>query len=151
MLRDGRLKQQRYWGTGDYILSGQKKLASRSYKYTLLFLFRKGERLCSYSLTMNLTVTSESPLLTAQFLRTLPAVRERCAQVFELAKRGQLKYFDYHPEHEQDVTQFCIGLMKRDFGSNWAKVIPSLSGYSCLIPEFIRTDPASRSLAPLRR
>ena len=49
---------------------------------------------------------------SAQYLRTLPAIRERCGRVHELAKKGKLQYFDYHPEKEIDVAKFCISLMK---------------------------------------
>jgi hypothetical protein len=49
---------------------------------------------------------------TAQYLRTLPAIRERCGRVHELAKNGKLQYFDYYPEKEIDVAKFCISLMK---------------------------------------
>ena len=49
---------------------------------------------------------------TAAYLRTLPAIRERCTLVHELAKQGKLEYFDYHPEKELDVANFCVDIMK---------------------------------------
>ena len=52
------------------------------------------------------------PSQIAAYLRILPAIRERCSQVYELAKLGKLEYFDYHPENELDVAKFCIALMK---------------------------------------
>ena len=61
---------------------------------------------------MNLGVSHISPAQTAAYLRTLPAIRERCARVHDLATRGKLDYFDYHPEKEADVSNFCIGIMK---------------------------------------
>jgi hypothetical protein len=48
----------------------------------------------------------------AAYLRTLPAIRERCQRVFELAKEGKLEFFDYHPEKEEDVVAFCVEIMK---------------------------------------
>lgn len=48
----------------------------------------------------------------AAYLRTLPAVRQRCSLVFDLATQGKLQYFDYHPEKVVDAASFCIGLMK---------------------------------------
>ncbi|THU98479.1 DUF1688-domain-containing protein [Dendrothele bispora CBS 962.96] len=60
----------------------------------------------------------------AAYLRTLPAIRERCGRVFELAKEGKLQYFDYHPEKEGDVTEFCLGIMTRDFGTNFTQIPP---------------------------
>ena len=61
---------------------------------------------------MNLGVTHTSPAQTATYLRTLPAIRERCGRVHNLAVKGELEYFDYHPEKEADVANFCIGIMK---------------------------------------
>jgi hypothetical protein len=62
---------------------------------------------------MNLA-TSLSLDQKAVYLRTLPAIRERCGRVFDLAKdpEGKLKYFEYHPEKEADVTDFCISIIK---------------------------------------
>ncbi|KAF5379000.1 hypothetical protein D9757_009101 [Collybiopsis confluens] len=60
----------------------------------------------------------------ASYLRTLPSIRERCSRVFELAKQGTLEYFDYHPDKEIDVTDFCLGIIKRDFGSDYHKIPP---------------------------
>lgn len=60
---------------------------------------------------MNIATTL-SPEATAKYLRTLPAIRERCGRVYDLAKKGQLQYFDYHPEREPDVTAFCIDIIK---------------------------------------
>lgn len=48
----------------------------------------------------------------AAYLRTLPAIRERCSRVFELAKAGKLDYFDYHADKEKDVTEFCLGIIQ---------------------------------------
>lgn len=53
-----------------------------------------------------------SPQQTAQYLRTLPAIRERCTKVHELAKQGKLQYFEYHPEREDDVASFCLNIMQ---------------------------------------
>jgi len=61
---------------------------------------------------MNLGVTNTSPAQTAAYLRTLPAIRERCGRVHDLAMKGELNYFEYHPEKEADVSSFCIGIMK---------------------------------------
>lgn len=45
------------------------------------------------------------------YLRTLPAVRERCGQVFQLAQQGKLQYFEYHAQKESEVTDFCLGIV----------------------------------------
>ena len=60
---------------------------------------------------MNLAATL-SPQQTAAYLRTLPAIRERCTKVYELAKKGQLQYFEYHPEKEDDIAKFCLDIIK---------------------------------------
>ncbi|KAF8653673.1 hypothetical protein AX16_003824 [Volvariella volvacea WC 439] len=65
-----------------------------------------------------------SPQATAVYLRSLPAIRERCQRVFDLAQAGKLEYFDYHPEKEDAVAEFCIGIMKRDYGTNFAGIQP---------------------------
>ncbi|CAA7270085.1 unnamed protein product [Cyclocybe aegerita] len=61
---------------------------------------------------------------TAAYLRTLPAIRERCGRVHQLAKEGKLEYFEYHPEKEIDVANFCIEIMKRDYGSDFVNISP---------------------------
>ncbi|KAL6299147.1 hypothetical protein BKA93DRAFT_742799 [Sparassis latifolia] len=61
---------------------------------------------------------------TVAYLRTLPAIRERCGRVHALARQGKLEFFEYHPEKEQDVAAFCISIINRDFGSNYASIPP---------------------------
>lgn len=53
-----------------------------------------------------------SPEQTAAYLRTLPAIRERCSKVHELAKKGELQYFKYHPKKENDVAEFCLSIIQ---------------------------------------
>ena len=52
------------------------------------------------------------PSETARYLRTLPSIRERCHRVYDLAKQGKLQYFDYHPDKENEVAEFCVKLLK---------------------------------------
>jgi len=35
-----------------------------------------------------------------------------------------LQYFTYNPEKEEDVAEFCVNIMKRDFGSDFASIPP---------------------------
>ncbi|KAI0080486.1 DUF1688-domain-containing protein [Panus rudis PR-1116 ss-1] len=63
-----------------------------------------------------------TPEQTAAYLRTLPAIRERCTKVHELAKEGKLQYFEYHPEKEDKVAAFCLSIIQRDFGTNYAAI-----------------------------
>jgi hypothetical protein len=53
-----------------------------------------------------------SPEGTAAYLRTLPAIRERCGRVFELAQQDKLEYFEYHPAKEADVAAFCTKIIQ---------------------------------------
>jgi len=48
----------------------------------------------------------------AEYLRTLPSIRERCGRVHDLASKDKLEYFTYHPEKEKDVVEFCISIMR---------------------------------------
>ncbi|KAH7882868.1 hypothetical protein F5I97DRAFT_1831757 [Phlebopus sp. FC_14] len=66
----------------------------------------------------------DSPRARAMYLRTLPSIRERCAQVHELAKQGRLQYFDYHPDKEDAVVDFCTSIITRDFGNDFASIPP---------------------------
>ncbi len=61
--------------------------------------------------TMN-PIALDSPAQTAAYLRTLPAIRERCGRVHALAQKGELEYFEYHPEKEQDAAAFCVNIIK---------------------------------------
>ncbi|KAH7108409.1 DUF1688-domain-containing protein [Auriculariales sp. MPI-PUGE-AT-0066] len=72
---------------------------------------------------MNITA-AQTPEATAAYLRTLPAIRERCQRVFELGKEGSLQHFTYHPDRESDVVKFCIGIIQRDFGTNYSSIPP---------------------------
>lgn len=56
--------------------------------------------------------TLRTPELKAQYLLTLPAIRDRCSQVHDLAKEGKLEYFDYHPENEEKVADFCLEIIQ---------------------------------------
>lgn len=53
-----------------------------------------------------------TPQQTAAYLRTLPAIRERCGRVHALAQKGELQYFTYDPEKEEDIAQFCVDIIK---------------------------------------
>lgn len=57
-------------------------------------------------------IALDSPAQTAAYLRTLPAIRERCGRVHALAQKGELEYFEYHPEKESDAAAFCVNIIK---------------------------------------
>ena len=48
--------------------------------------------------------SSQDPV---EYLRSLASIRARCTQVHDLATKGRLLYFDYHPEKEEEVVEFC--------------------------------------------
>lgn len=49
-----------------------------------------------------------------KYLTSLDAVRERCTQVLQLGKQGQLEHFDVHMDKLSEVVQFVQDLIKRD-------------------------------------
>ena len=61
---------------------------------------------------MSLLAQSLRPEFKAQYLLTLPAIRDRCSQVHDLAKEGRLEYFEYHPENEEKVADFCLEIIQ---------------------------------------
>ncbi|CAE6474930.1 hypothetical protein ACGC1H_006220 [Rhizoctonia solani] len=61
---------------------------------------------------------------TVTYLRTLPSIRDRCSRVHDLAQQGKLEYFDYHPEKEKEVVEFCAKIIERDFGSAYDTIPP---------------------------
>lgn len=50
--------------------------------------------------------------MQAAYLRTLPAIRERCSKVHALAQQGNLDYFDYNPAQESSAVNYCLEIMK---------------------------------------
>lgn len=66
----------------------------------------------SSSLTMLVGALSSSREQLIEYLRTLPSIRERCGRVHDFAKQDKLQYFNYHPEKEGDVTNYCIRIIQ---------------------------------------
>lgn len=65
----------------------------------------------AFPLTMN--IAGIVPLSEkAAYLRTLPAIRERCSRVYDLATQGKLQYFDYHAEKEDAAVELCLDIIK---------------------------------------
>jgi len=82
----------------------------------LITLKRKLPRWAPRHRTRHLMSTMMLPLLNpraqATFLRTIPAIRTRCAQVHDLAMQGALQYFEYDPAKLDDVIAFCASIME---------------------------------------
>lgn len=67
--------------------------------------------------------TSVSPAVS--HLRTLPSIRERCSLIFHhISSIGSGEYFTYNPSAEQDVAEYCIKIIQRDFGCNYGLIPP---------------------------
>lgn len=45
------------------------------------------------------------------YLRTLPAVRERCSKIYALAKQGELEHFDLHEDRLPAVVDYCANII----------------------------------------
>lgn len=56
------------------------------------------------------------------YLTSLQAVRERCFKVQQIANKNQLNYFDVDINKMDDVVQFVVSLIKRDYNANPAKM-----------------------------
>lgn len=69
----------------------------------------------------------DSPHVQAMYLRTLPAIRSRCAQVHDLAKKGALQYFDYDPGRLDAVIEFCASIMEVRLCTPCVCVVPYVS------------------------
>ena len=51
---------------------------------------------------------SNEEIKAIHYLRSLPAIRERCDAIFELALSDGLTHFRYHPERMEDAVDFVI-------------------------------------------
>lgn len=50
--------------------------------------------------------------MSVAYLRSLPAVRERSQQVFDLIVQGKADHWDYHEDKMGDVVDFCASLIE---------------------------------------
>ncbi|KAI5995730.1 hypothetical protein EDC04DRAFT_2585846 [Pisolithus marmoratus] len=91
-----------------------------------------------------LALSPENAVTRALYLRTLPSIRERCSRVHDLAKQGKLQYFDYRPDKEDAVIEFCAGVIERDFGNNFS-AIPSHGRWRHLDAGQARIEPMLRN------
>ena len=73
--------------------------------------------------TMSATPSPSSTVSPAvAYLRTLPAIRERCYRIF--SSPSDLRYFTYHPSAESAVADYCISIIRRDFGTDYSSIPP---------------------------
>lgn len=57
-------------------------------------------------------MTSSDAASGPAYLRTLPAVRVRCAEVYALAQAGELTYFDLHEDKLPAVVDYCARIIE---------------------------------------
>ncbi|EAU32680.1 conserved hypothetical protein [Aspergillus terreus NIH2624] len=57
-------------------------------------------------------------------LLSLEAVRARAHTVFRFAQQGKLNHFDYHPEKLDEVADYVMNIIERDFGPDRYHLIP---------------------------
>ena len=68
--------------------------------------------LSSPSLPPTCTPMSSPTSSGPSYLRTLPAVRERCSKVYALAQAGELEHFDLHEDKLETVVDFCANIIE---------------------------------------
>ena len=64
---------------------------------------------------LSMATTKDDLRTQINYLRSLPAIRQRCSAVHALAHQEKLQYFIYHPEKEAGVVQYCVKIMRRDY------------------------------------
>ncbi|WVR03814.1 hypothetical protein IAU60_000810 [Kwoniella sp. DSM 27419] len=67
-------------------------------------------------------MTAPSPLIT--YLRSLDAVRDRSSQVYKLGQEGKLDHWEFREDRMDEVVDYCIKIIERDFGTDYAKIPP---------------------------
>lgn len=69
-------------------------------------------------------MSDEQPTLTPAYLRSLPAVRQRSQLVYTLAQQDQLEFFTLHEDKLDEVVDYCIEVIKKDYGEDYASIPP---------------------------
>jgi hypothetical protein len=70
------------------------------------------------------------------YLRSLTAVRERSKLIFDLARAGEADHWTWHEDRLDEVVQFCMGIIERDFGTDYGKIPRAyLITGSCMMPQ----------------
>jgi hypothetical protein len=67
-------------------------------------------------------MSTEDPTVT--YLRSLPAVRDRCSLVYRQAESHALQYWTVDFSKLPSIVDFCAKLLTRDFGSDFASIPP---------------------------
>lgn len=62
------------------------------------------------------------PPLTPSYLRSLPSIRQRSQLIYSLARQDKLQHFTLHEDKLDTVVDYCIGVIKRDYGEDYEKI-----------------------------
>jgi hypothetical protein len=62
------------------------------------------------------------PPLTPSYLRSLPSIRQRSQLVYSLALADKLQHFTLHEDKLDTVVDYCIRVIKRDYGEDYEKI-----------------------------
>ncbi|KEI36597.1 uncharacterized protein L969DRAFT_90552 [Mixia osmundae IAM 14324] len=60
----------------------------------------------------------------AVYFTTLPAIRERCRAVFDIASANRLQYWNVDLSQQDAIVDFCCALIERDYGNKYASIPP---------------------------
>ncbi|WVO13283.1 hypothetical protein L204_100896 [Cryptococcus depauperatus] len=69
------------------------------------------------------------------YLRSLEAVRERSTKVYQLGVENKLDHWIFHQAKLGDVADYCINIIKRDFGADYQSIPPH-----CRRNHFVTSD-----------
>lgn len=74
--------------------------------------------------TTALSAAASTVTARVAYLRTLPAIRERCSKIFDAATTDGLEYFSLDASKIDDAADYCISIIQRDFGTDYASIPP---------------------------
>lgn len=62
------------------------------------------------------------PALTPTYLHSLPSIRQRSGLIYSLALADKLQHFTLHEDKLDTVVDYCIKVIKRDYGADYQKI-----------------------------
>jgi hypothetical protein len=67
-------------------------------------------------------MSQSQPPLTPSYLRSLPSIRQRSSLIYSLALADKLQHFTLHEDKLDTVVDYCIRVIKRDYGEDYGKI-----------------------------
>jgi hypothetical protein len=67
-------------------------------------------------------MSQSQPPLTPSYLRSLPSIRQRSSLIYSLALADKLQHFTLHEDKLDTVVDYCIKVIKRDYGEDYEKI-----------------------------